>query len=188
MSVYYYPVYAVQQTSASENKIIIYSEAGFNGRITEFKKNVLNLEEKGITQISSFQIIGAPWVVYFEKNYTGNQMIFEEGDYPSYDKGRFLSMKIITEDLGVKPEIQIFEDTNYGGKSVTLQHETNLHNINFGDTASSHKVISGTWVLYEHVDRQGKQLLCLPGQEVPNYCEIGFNDVISHVRPLVSKS
>lgn len=93
---------------------------------------------------------------------------------------------MITEDLS-NPEIQLFEHAYYKGRSIVLKDEKNLQHVDFSDAASSHKVKSGVWVLYEHVDLQGKQLVCFPGKNVPSYCEIGFNDVISYARPLKPK-
>uniref|UniRef100_A0A671KHK9 Beta/gamma crystallin 'Greek key' domain-containing protein n=1 Tax=Sinocyclocheilus anshuiensis TaxID=1608454 RepID=A0A671KHK9_9TELE len=128
--------------------------------------------------ISSLKVIGAPWV---------------EGEYATLeDKGKFSSLKMITDDLG-DPEIQLFEHVNYGGRSVTLHKETNLHDIAFSDIASSHKVKGGVWVLYEHVNRQEtmtvtpislKKISCTLTQSynicVKTYCTVHVNlaDVI----------
>lgn len=171
------------------NKIIVYTREGFSGRSVEFTGNVLNLVEKGLNDsISSLKVIGAPWVAYHDINYDGNQRVFEEGEYPTLvDKGKFSSLRIITEDLR-NPEIQLCRHKNYAGGDIVLSQEINLHLIDFADTATSHKVKSGVWVLYEHINREGRQLVSFPGQEVPNYVAIGFNDVVSHVRPLLSKA
>ncbi|KAL1276376.1 hypothetical protein QQF64_035999 [Cirrhinus molitorella] len=170
------------------SKIIVFSKEGFEGRTVEFKNNVHNLEEKGFDKvIASLKVIGAPWVAYYDKNFTGKQHVFEEGEYATLDdKGRFSSLKIITDDLD-NPEIQLFEHADYQGRSVTLRKETNLHDIDFSDTASSHKVKGGVWVLYEHINRQGAQLVSFPGVEVPSYLLLSFNDVASCVRPLLPK-
>lgn len=171
------------------SKIIVYTGEDFNGRGVAFTNNEPNLVDKGWNDIiSSLEVIGAPWVAYYDVNYLGNQRVFEEGDYPTLvDKRQFSSLRMITEDLS-NPEIQMFEHIDYGGRSVILKRETNLHQVDFADTASSHKVKSGVWVLYEHVNRGGRQLVFFPGQEVPNYCKIGYNDVVSQVRPLLYKA
>ncbi|RXN05160.1 epidermal differentiation-specific -like protein [Labeo rohita] len=171
------------------SKIVVFTKEGFEGRTTEFKNDVQNLEEKGFSKvISSLKVIGAPWVAYYENNFSGKQRMFEEGEYPTLeDKEKFCSLKIITDDLD-NPEIQLFEHINYGGRTVTLHQETNLHKIAFSDTASSHKVKCGVWVLYEHVNRQGAQLVSFPGEQVPSYLPLSFNDVTSHVRPLLPKT
>ncbi|KAL0149001.1 hypothetical protein M9458_055616 [Cirrhinus mrigala] len=170
------------------SKIVVFTKEGFKGRTAEFKNNVRNLEEKGFRDvISSLKVIGAPWVAYYDKNFAGKQRVFQEGEYATLDdKGMFSSLKIITDDLD-NPEIQLFEDVNYQGRSVTLRQETCLHDITFSDVASSHKVKGGVWVLYEHLNRQGAQLVSFPGDEVPSYFPLSFNDVASHVQPLLPK-
>ncbi|XP_026128184.1 epidermal differentiation-specific protein-like [Carassius auratus] len=170
------------------SKIVVFTKDAFKGRSAEFKNNVNSLENKGFNDIiSSLKVFGAPWVAYYDKNLAGKQRVFEEGEYATLeDKGKFSSLKMITDELD-DPEIQLFEHVNYGGRSVTLNGETNLHEIAFSDTASSHKVKGGVWVLYEHVNRQGEQLVSFPGDEVPSYFPLSFNDVASHVRPLLPK-
>nr|XP_055063029.1 epidermal differentiation-specific protein-like [Misgurnus anguillicaudatus] len=170
------------------SKIIVYAKEGFEDRKAEFKNNVHDLEEKGFNKvISSLKVIGAPWVAYYDKNYAGKQRLFEEGEYPILeDKAMFSSLKVVTDDLD-DPEIQLFENVNYGGRHVTLKQETNLQNIDFSDIASSHKVKGGVWVLYENNNRQGSQLVSFPGEENPSYFPASFNDVVSHVRPLLPK-
>ncbi|XP_073694030.1 epidermal differentiation-specific protein-like [Garra rufa] len=170
------------------SKIIVFSEDAFEGRTAEFKNDVRNLEEKGFNNvISSVKVIGAPWVAYYEKNFTGKQRVFEEGEYATLeDKEKFSSLRIITDDLD-NPEIQLFEHINYQGRTVTLHNETNLQDIAFSDIASSHKVKGGVWVLYERISRQGDQLVSFPGEEVPSYLPLSFNDEASYVRPLLPK-
>ncbi|XP_073694700.1 epidermal differentiation-specific protein-like [Garra rufa] len=186
------------------NKIIIFSEEAFRGRTAEFKNDVHNLEENAFNKgrrtrfracyspgfndvISSVKVVGAPWVAYYGKNFTGKQRLFEEGEYATLeDKGRFSSLRMITDDLE-NPKITLFEHVNYQGRKVILHEETNLHNIDFSNVASSHKVKGGVWVLYEHINRQGAQLVCFPGEKVPSYIPLSFNDVVSYVRPLLPK-
>ncbi|XP_069036287.1 epidermal differentiation-specific protein-like [Lepisosteus oculatus] len=170
------------------SKIIVFTNEGFTGRTAEFKNHVHDLEERGFNNaISSLKVIGAPWVAYYEKNFVGKQWVFEEGEYPILDdKESFSSLRMITDELD-NPEIQLFEHINYKGREVILREETNLQEIAFSDTASSHKVKGGVWVLYKGVNRQGSQLVSFPGENVPNYVQIGFNDLARHVRPLLPK-
>ncbi|XP_067284053.1 epidermal differentiation-specific protein-like [Pseudorasbora parva] len=170
------------------SKIIVFSKEGFEGRKAEFKNNVHDLGKKGFNDvISSIKVIGNPWVGYYEKNYAGQQWVFEEGEYATFDdKAKFSSLKMVADDLD-DPEIQLFEHVDYQGRSVTLSSETNLQNIDFSDIASSHKVTGGVWVLYSKINRQGSQLISFPGDQVPSYLPLSFNDVASHVRPLLPK-
>uniref|UniRef100_A0A672Q312 Beta/gamma crystallin 'Greek key' domain-containing protein n=1 Tax=Sinocyclocheilus grahami TaxID=75366 RepID=A0A672Q312_SINGR len=148
--------------------------------------NVRDLEERGFNNvISSLKVIGAPWVAYDDQNFAGKQRVFQEGEYATLDdKGRFSSLKMIIDDLN-NPEIQLFEHVHYQGRSVTLYKETNLHDIDFSDIASSHKVKGGVWVLYEHVNRQGSQLISFPGEEIPSYFPLSFNDELNPMTLMV---
>lgn len=170
------------------SKIIVYTDEHFKGKQAEFKNDVRDLERKGFNKaISSIKVIGAPWVAYYEKNFAGKQLVFEEGEYPTLeDKGHFSSLRIITDDMD-SPEIQLFEHVNYGGNSKNLSEECNLHTIDFSDTISSHKVKSGVWVIYSDVNRHGAQFVTFPGDEIPSYFPHSFNDMASHVRPLPAK-
>lgn len=170
------------------SKIIVFTEEGFEGRTAEFKNSVHNLEDKGFSKvISSIKVIGSPWVAYYNKNFAGEQCILEEGEYPKLeDKVKFSSLKMVTDDLD-NPKIELFEHVNYEGRQVTLRKETNLQDIGFSDTASSHKVKGGVWVLYDYPNRQGRQVISFPGDEVPSYLPLSFNDKASYVRPLLPK-
>ncbi|KAI7813448.1 putative epidermal differentiation-specific protein-like, partial [Triplophysa rosa] len=168
------------------SKIIVFTEEGFEGRNAEFKNDVHNLEEKGFGNvISSIKVIGSAWVAYYDKNFAGEQCILEEGEYPKLGH-KFSSLKMVTEDLD-NPKIELFEHVNYAGRRVTIRKETNLHDIDFSYIASSHKVKGGVWVLYECPNRQGRQVISFPGDEVPSYLPIDFNDKASYVRPLIPR-
>ncbi|XP_055063029.2 epidermal differentiation-specific protein-like [Misgurnus anguillicaudatus] len=183
------PVFDFFKSSFKMSKIIVYTQEGFEGGTAEFTNNVQDLERKGFNKvISSLKVIGAPWVAYYDKNFAGQQLLFEEGEYPSLeDNAQFSSLKIVTDDLD-DPEITLYEHEWYHGRSVTLKEEINLQNINFSDVASSHKVRRGVWVIYEHSHCQGRQLVSFPGEENPKYFSASFNDVASHVRPLRPQS
>ncbi|KAI7790038.1 putative epidermal differentiation-specific protein-like [Triplophysa rosa] len=170
------------------SKIIVFAKEGFEGRRSEFNSNVHDLEEVGFNKvILSIKVIGTPWVAYYEKNYTGRQRLFEEGEYPILeDKAMFSSLKIVNDDLS-DPEIELFEHVQYQGRKVTLRSETNLQEISFSDTASSHIVKGGVWVLYAAINRQGYQLITFPGDKIPSYLPIHFNDEVTWLRPLVPK-
>ncbi len=170
------------------SKIVVYTEESFNGRKSELKNNVHDLEERGFNKvISSIQVIGTPWVAYYNKNsLESSGYLRKESTLPLRTKEGFLPSRLITDDLE-NPEIQLLEHVNYGGRSVTLRRETNLHDFDFSDIASSHKVKGGVWVLYDHVNRQGAQLVSFPGNQVPSYLPLSFNDAVSHVRPLLPK-
>jgi len=81
----------------------------------------------------------------------------------------------------------LYQDTNYGGRSVTLTTcgSSNLGNdYNFNDQTSSIRVASGIWLVYKDSDYSSDCWVLSPG-EYPNPGTWGgTNDSISSLRPL----
>ncbi|KAL7864054.1 hypothetical protein AOLI_G00154740 [Acnodon oligacanthus] len=165
------------------NKIIVYEHSHFGGIGKEFTSSVPNLVRENFNDcISSLKVIGNPWVVYTDINYSGSQFVYEEGEYPRVEfNDSISSLEMVTEDL-TNPQITLYEHDNYRGRSLVLNTETNLVYGSFHDVASSHKVQRGAWVLYEHINRAGAQMVARASRDLPNYG--WFNDKVSHVRPL----
>uniref|UniRef100_A0A8C4TF35 Epidermal differentiation-specific protein-like n=1 Tax=Erpetoichthys calabaricus TaxID=27687 RepID=A0A8C4TF35_ERPCA len=137
------------------NKIIVYERQNFKGMSREFTKTVPSLIDENFNDcISSLMVIGAPWVAYEHPNFKGRQFVYEEGQYATVE----------------------------GKKDITI--ETNLCFSDFNDTASSHIVHRGVWVLYEHGENIGRQLIAQAGEKVANYGDLGFNNQLSFLRPL----
>ena len=131
---------------------------------------------------ASVKVIGNPWVLYSDANFSSYQYIFDEGEYPTVDRDNSTSsLEVVTEDLE-DPQITLYDEPNYKGKSVVLTCETNLCYGSFNDSASSHKVQRGAWVLYQHQDRSGAQMLARASRDMPDYG--WFSDRLSHLRPL----
>ncbi|XP_036448082.1 epidermal differentiation-specific protein-like [Colossoma macropomum] len=165
------------------NKIIIYENAVFQGISKEFTSSVSNLAQENFNDcISSLKVIGNPWVAYSDVNFSGNQEIYEEGEYARVEHNDSISsLEVLTEDL-TNPQITLYEDADYKGRSIVLKDETNLWYGSFNNVASSHKVQRGAWVLYEHADRRGAKMVARASCDVPVYDS--FNDRVSHVCPL----
>ncbi|XP_036447471.1 epidermal differentiation-specific protein-like [Colossoma macropomum] len=174
------------------DKIIVYDKPNFEGLSREFTSNVANLNDENFDDcICSLKVIGNPWVLHCDPNFSGYQYIFEEGEYPTVDWDSFFcgaasrpsSLEVVTEDLE-DPQITLYDEPNYKGKSVVLTCETNLCHGSFNDSASSHKVQRGAWVLYQHQNRSGAQMLARASHDMPNYG--WFSNRLSHLRPLKS--
>ncbi|KAG2459242.1 epidermal differentiation-specific protein-like [Polypterus senegalus] len=181
------PICSRKQTKAffAMSKIIIYEHSDFKGLSKEFTRDVPNLVTENFNDcISSIKVIGMPWVAYEHADYQGRQIVYEEGQYASVAMNdTFSSLKLITDNLD-DPLISLYEDINYGGRSKDITTETNLCFADFNDKASSHIVQRGAWVLYEHTNREGRQIIARAGERAPNYCNFGFNDQLSSLRPL----
>lgn len=80
--------------------------------------------------------------------------------------------------------VEVFEHVNYGGQVFNaVGNVPNLVESGFNDVASSLKIPDGeVWILYEHVDYQGKSLVLTAG-DYPNIVSAGFpNDILSSIR------
>ncbi|XP_062872167.1 epidermal differentiation-specific protein-like [Trichomycterus rosablanca] len=165
------------------NKIIVNEHFNFQGRSKEFKLDAPDLNAEGFNDnISSMKVIGNPWLAYTDCFYKGEQYIYEEGEYPVMDiNDSISSLQLVKDDL-TNPQITLYEYPNYGGRSVVLTTETKLSPFNFNDTACSHKVQRGVWVLYENENRGGAKMILKPGEAVDKYD--WWNKKVSYVRPV----
>ncbi|XP_072552824.1 epidermal differentiation-specific protein-like [Salminus brasiliensis] len=165
------------------SKIIVYEHADFQGRSREFTSSVCNLIEENFNNcISSLKVIGEPWVAFKDVNFEGSQYAYEEGEYARVEgDDTYSSLEKVTEDL-TNPQITLYEHFDYWGKHIVLTTEANLSYGIFNDMLSSHKVQRGAWVLYEHGNRRGAQMVARVSRDVPRYG--WFNDLLSHARPL----
>lgn len=162
------------------SKIIVYEDYNYKGRVKEFSSDVANLLRYDFNDIiSSVEVKGRPWVAYKDCHFRNTQYIFEEGKHNVPENDVISSLQIVTDDLS-NPQITLYEKPNYQGKSIVLKAETCLCDVNFNDITSSHKVQRGAWVLYEHGNRGGEQMVARGN--VPDYKRL--NNQVTHVRPL----
>ncbi|XP_062871940.1 epidermal differentiation-specific protein-like [Trichomycterus rosablanca] len=165
------------------NKIVVYEHFNFQGRSKEFMSDAPDLIAEDFNDnISSIKVDGYPWLAYTDCLFKGEQYIYEAGEYPVMDiNDSISSLQLVKDDLA-NPQITLYEYPNYGGRSVVLTTEKDLSAVNFNDTACSHKVQGGVWVLYEHGKRGGAKMIAKPGEAVDKYD--WWNKKVSYVRPL----
>lgn len=85
--------------------------------------------------------------------------------------------------------ITLYEHGGYKGRKVVLTDSNrNFCEIGFNDKASSIKVTSGTWILYEHANFQGKSYQVSQGCYDCSQVSAGVgNDTISSVKLVTNK-
>ncbi|XP_010152182.1 PREDICTED: epidermal differentiation-specific protein-like [Eurypyga helias] len=169
-------------------KIIIYEHANFQGYSKEFTSDIANLKDVDWNDcVSSVKVTGQPWVAYEHLNYTGQLLVFEEGEHGFVGEqmnDKITSLRLITENLH-NPQITLYEHAQYQGKCRVIREATNLGRGHDNDIISSHKVQKGAWLLCEHSDGSGFRYIARENEHLPNYNAIHFNDKLSFLRPLL---
>lgn len=151
----------------------------------ECTSSVPNLVDQGFNNfISSLKVIGNPWVTYTESDFSGQEKVFEEGEYSRVERNdSFSSLELLSNDLS-DPQITLHEEENYKGRSIVCTSETNLKFASFNDRASSYKVQRGAWVIFEHDDASGGQTVVRATCDVPSFG--WFVGRVPYLRPLRS--
>ena len=166
--------------------IILYAHAGFQGKELTLESSTSDLRSSNFNdKASSVKVRSGTWKLWEHFNFTGRCYQVGPGDY---------DIGIIREKIGndvissveLLPKIILYEHAGFRGKELALESSTShLRSSNFNDKASSVKVQSGTWKLWEHINFAGKCYQVGPGDYDIELIrgKIG-NDVISSVELL----
>ncbi|KYO35589.1 epidermal differentiation-specific protein-like [Alligator mississippiensis] len=176
----------VAPAEPSANRIVVYERPGFEGLQREFTCDVPDLHELDFGDcISSLRVVGQPWVAYTGPKYEGDAFPFEEGEYAEVEpRGSFSSLRLVHHDLD-EPQITLYEDAGFAGRSKVVTEETNLAYGYFDDRVSSHEVQRGVWLLYQDPGRGGQRYIAWPGERLADYRPgLRLQDRLSHLRPL----
>ena len=169
--------------------IILYEHGGFKGRQVALECSNSDLRSSCFNdKASSVSVQSGIWNLWEHINFTGR--CFQVGP-GKYDYGVICAQignDVISSVELVQPKIILYEHCGFKGRQLVLESsDSDLRSSCFNDTASSVKVQSGTWRLWEHINFTGRCFQVGPGEYdmgVIN-AHIG-NDVISSVE-LVSK-
>ncbi|XP_078391507.1 epidermal differentiation-specific protein-like [Cetorhinus maximus] len=136
----------------------------------------------------SLKVKGNHWVAFTGKDYTGDFKVFGEGEHEKLGTldQKIKSLKLLTTDLSF-PSIVLYEHIDFNGQSRTVDCRIDdLKTGGFSNLVSSHVVKSGVWVLHEDPGCQGRRMVGFEGEKVANYCQVGWNDKMSSLRPLLT--
>uniref|UniRef100_A0A8C5PX40 Beta/gamma crystallin 'Greek key' domain-containing protein n=1 Tax=Leptobrachium leishanense TaxID=445787 RepID=A0A8C5PX40_9ANUR len=167
---------------------VVFEHINYKGDFKLYKPGDYN-SLPGFEKISSVKVVrgglDGPEIRVFEHiNYKGDFKLYKPGDYnslPGFEE-KISSVKVVRGGLD-GPEIRVYEHINYGGREVILtKNQENLGSHGLNDQISSHKVIGGAWILYEHAQYQGNKMVALAGEEVDNYGHLGWNDKVSSLQ------
>ncbi|XP_032889024.1 very large A-kinase anchor protein isoform X2 [Amblyraja radiata] len=167
-------------------QIQAYHGIGFQGQCVEFVAEMPNLPP---LQPNSFNVLRGCWVLYDENDYAGSQYVLEEGLYPDLDSlgclsGKSIrSFKPIIKDFSI-PSIGLFSLDSFEGQELILtEGASSLKKMGYYQYPNSVKVNSGTWILYEHANFRGKQLV-LQRTEITNWNKFSGWITIGSLHPL----
>ncbi|KAM6903757.1 uncharacterized protein crybg2 [Lycodopsis pacificus] len=176
--------------SSTRIEIILYSEPDFQGECHNFKLNQEALSEKSLTK--SCRVSGGSWVLYANKQYSGNMYVLSEGDYPNLTSMgcppgcTIHSVKVVPMLLSV-PSISLFGLECLEGREITMDTEIpNMVEEGFNNHIMSVKVNRGCWVICEHSDYRGRQFLLEP-IEITNWPKFSSIQTIGSMFPVRQK-
>ncbi|KAK2920895.1 beta/gamma crystallin domain-containing protein 1 [Channa argus] len=174
----------------SRNEIILYSEPDFQGECHVFDRTHEAVPEKLTTK--SCRVVGGSWVLYENKEYSGNLYVLSEGEYPNLTSMgcppdcSIRSVKTVPMTFSV-PSISLFGLECLEGREITTDTEiVSMVEEGFNNHILSVKVNSGCWVICEHSNYRGRQFLLEP-IEITNWPKFSSLHTIGSVYPVRQK-
>ena len=148
------------------NNITLYEGANFTGKevtLTESAAGLCHIANFN-GHVSSILVHSGIWTVYQDPGYSGRYSTLTPGSY-NIDvlKSRLGNDKISSFKL--ESHITLYERADFKGREISsTQSIPDLRCVrDFDDVASSFKVQSGTWTVYQHVDYSGTSYTVGPG-------------------------
>eukprot|EP00062_Callorhinchus_milii_P001827 gi/632937399/ref/XP_007899486.1/ PREDICTED: beta/gamma crystallin domain-containing protein 3-like [Callorhinchus milii] len=179
------PIY-LEPNDKPKFQLQAYSEADFQGTGIEFVTEVSKLST---FQLKSFKVVRGCWVLYDEEDFDGCQYLLEEGYYPDLGSWGCLTMetiqslKPITPDFS-EPSISLFTlDSCQGRELIRAEAISVLQSNKYYQYTKSIRVNSGMWVVFEHANFRGRQLL-LDSTENINWIKFSGWTSVGSVRPI----
>ncbi|KAM9838814.1 uncharacterized protein crybg2 [Aulostomus maculatus] len=174
----------------TRNELILYPEPDFQGEGHIFDRNQEAVTEKLLTK--SCRVSGGSWVLYENKEYSGNLFVLSEGDYPDLTSmgcppsSPIRSVKAVPLTFSV-PSISLFGLECLEGREITTDLEIpNIVDEGFNNHILSLRVNSGCWVICEHSNFRGRQFLLEP-IEITNWPKFSSIQTIGSMYPVRQK-
>ncbi|XP_054249122.1 beta/gamma crystallin domain-containing protein 1 [Indicator indicator] len=170
-------------------KVQLFSEPEFKGSCQIFENSTRCLES---FTVKSSKILGGSCIMYDQEEFSGNQYVLEEGIYPDLTamgcspQAVLKSLRIIIVELS-EPCIALFEKVDFQGKKMEFSTEIlNLQFLGYSPQVASVQVLGGIWIIYEHSNYRGRQMLLSP-HEIPDWHQVSGYRQIGSLRPLLQK-
>uniref|UniRef100_A0A663EED4 Crystallin beta-gamma domain containing 1 n=1 Tax=Aquila chrysaetos chrysaetos TaxID=223781 RepID=A0A663EED4_AQUCH len=173
----------------SFSEVQLFSEPEFKGNCQIFEKNTRCIDSFAV---KSSKILDGSCIVYDQEEFSGNQYVLEEGIYPDLmamgcsPQVVLKSLRIINIELS-EPCIALFEKVGFQGKKIEFSTEIlNLQFLGYNPRIASVQVLGGVWIIYEHSNYRGRQMLLSPN-EIPDWYKVSGCCQIGSLRPLLQK-
>ncbi|XP_059344526.1 beta/gamma crystallin domain-containing protein 2 [Ammospiza nelsoni] len=154
------------------SKILLFSEPDFLGDHIAFEEDQGALPEAFTPR--SCRVRGGSWILFDGQDFTGEQHVLSEGEYPTLSAMGCLCSTAIGSLRKVplffsEPSIFLHGLECFEGKEIELNAEVrSLQAEGFNNHVLSVRVKGGIWVLCEHGDFRGRQWL-LDCTEITNW-------------------
>ncbi|KAG8123981.1 hypothetical protein E2320_019320 [Naja naja] len=170
-------------------KVQLFSEPEFQGSSQILEKDISQIVE---FPAKSSKVLSGSWIAYDEENFSGNQYVLEEGAYPDLSAMGCLpqtclkSLQVVNIELS-EPVISLFEKENFKGKKFEFITEiVNLQFLGYNPHIASVEVHGGIWIIYEHHNYKGRQILLTP-KKISKWKETSGYHKIGSLRPLLQR-
>lgn len=181
---------AHNKSSTTANEVILYSEPGFGGECQVIDRNQEELSERLLTK--SCRVSGGSWVLYGDKQFSGEVQVLSEGHYPNLTsmgcQPSFTarSIKAVPMSFSV-PSISLFGLECLEGREITTENEIfSMVEEGFNDHVLSLRVNRGCWVICEHTNFRGRQFILEP-IEITNWLKFSSLETIGSLYPVRQK-
>uniref|UniRef100_A0A8B9TCW2 Crystallin beta-gamma domain containing 2 n=1 Tax=Anas platyrhynchos TaxID=8839 RepID=A0A8B9TCW2_ANAPL len=152
-------------------QILLFSEPDFLGEHLAFEEEQGSLPDGFVPR--SCRVRGGSWILFDGREFSGEQHVLSEGEYPTLGAMGCLSSATICSLKKVpffsEPSIFLHGLECFEGKEIELNSEVrSLQAEGFNNHVLSVRVKGGIWVLCEHGDFRGRQWL-LDCTEITNW-------------------
>ncbi|XP_041089924.1 uncharacterized protein crybg2 [Polyodon spathula] len=181
---------AVESSPSFKNKILLFSEPEFRGSCLLYEDDHTTIPEA--FQPQSCRVMGGSWVIYEGREYSGNQYVLGQGEYPNFasmgcpPKISISSVKMVPL-VFMEPCISLYSLECFEGREIKLDSEVqSLLSEGFNSHVLSVRVSGGVWVVCEHSNYRGRQIL-LETIEITNWLKFSEFNKIGSLYPVRQK-
>lgn len=183
-------------------QITLYEHENFKGRplLVERALNDLTRADYG-NRASSAVVVGEPWEVCDQSEYSGRCILLRAGNYPALDVMDMNDRASSVRPLGARgaadgrfappappvphmTQITLYEHENFQGRPFAADRSMgDLGRVGFSNRASSAVVTGDAWEICDENEFRGRCVVLRAGN-YPALDVVGLNDRISSVRAL----